>query len=550
VGGDLPTLPGSPELKERPEFEAGGSADAHVKNYRFKSDNVVELLKQLQMKFEADLTQSRKEETNAQNAFELAKAARHDERGAVVKAKEAKSTELGDVKSKLETDSGELTDLQQDLQADSSLLSETTKNCDTKDTEWAQRQKARALELEAMKKAVEILAESSNLRTEVPENPVPPPSPLEAEGDKVAPVFLQLSETPEAAKTKAAELLKKEATLLHSKALERLSEEIASRVSGPFDDVNNMIQKMIFHLQNEQMDEDKHKAWCDLELNKTDASITSKEEKLGELAAKIDTAEALIVELQNEIKEHTEMVAKITEHMSEAAEIRAASKRENELAIADAVKGQAAIADAISVLESHYKESGAIEKEPYELAQTGNREPVQLGDEPSTWSASYTGVMDEENQAAGTGVIAVLKKVSEDFSMMEADTKVQEESEQRNYEEEMKECEIEKARRLKDVEVKTEEKKRQAAKVSSLTETKKHVESEHEATEQYEKDLQKACVEGDSTYEDRKAARAKEIDALKSAMSILKEAFSKEVKTEDKKEDEPKSFLQIRRRAL
>ena len=38
-------------------------------------------------------------------------------------------------------------------------------------------------------------------------------------------------------------------------------------------------------------------------------------------------------------------------------------------------------------------------------------------------------------------------------------------------------------------------------------------------------DLQHACVDGDSTYEDRKAARTKEIEALKEAQDILEKAF-------------------------
>lgn len=37
-------------------------------------------------------------------------------------------------------------------------------------------------------------------------------------------------------------------------------------------------------------------------------------------------------------------------------------------------------------------------------------------------------------------------------------------------------------------------------------------------------DLSPACLEGDSTYEDRKAARASEIEALKEAQVILAES--------------------------
>ena len=45
------------------------------------------------------------------------------------------------------------------------------------------------------------------------------------------------------------------------------------------------------------------------------------------------------------------------------------------------------------------------------------------------------------------------------------------------------------------------------------------------AKPKYETDLQKACVDGDSTYEERKAARTLEIGALQDAQKILEEAF-------------------------
>jgi len=49
---------------------------------------------------------------------------------------------------------------------------------------------------------------------------------------------------------------------------------------------------------------------------------------------------------------------------------------------------------------------------------------------------------------------------------------------------------------------------------------RKNTEGELEKTDQYLEDLQKPCVEGDSSYEDRKKARSKEITALKEARKL------------------------------
>merc|ERR1719401_3216956 len=116
-----------------------------------------------------------------------------------------------------------------------------------------------------------------------------------------------------------------------------------------------------------------------------------------------------MAELTTEITEANEMVAKIDMHMKESTEIRELNKKENAAAIKDAQEAQEAIANAIAVLEAHYKETGMIEKEPYELLQRQGA-PAELPSTPSTWDASYTGVADPTEE--GTGIVAVLGKVN------------------------------------------------------------------------------------------------------------------------------------------
>merc|ERR550537_1258152 len=93
-------------------------------------------------------------------------------------------------------------------------------------------------------------------------------------------------------KQRAVQLLRREAQESHSRAMYRLAEEIAMHSTGPFDEVNNMIQKMIQRLMSEQTDEDNHKNWCDQELTKTNVSKTQKTEKHEMLTAKIDAGTA------------------------------------------------------------------------------------------------------------------------------------------------------------------------------------------------------------------------------------------------------------------
>merc|ERR1719468_571989 len=332
-------------------------------------------------------------------------------------------------------------------------------------------------------------------------------------------------------KMKAVVYLRQRAASLHAKALERLAQEVQAHLGSPFDVINNDIQKMIFRLMAEQKDEDEHKHWCDLELEKTQTSLDDKQDKMDDLQAKIEDAEAKIGELTEEIKAADEMVSEIVSFMKEATEIREVGKKENDLAIKDAQDSQEAVSNAIAVLTDFYKESGQIAKEPWEFLQKG----VELPENPETWDSSYTAVSDPSAQPGG--IITILEKCNEEFATMEADTKAQEASDQDAYDSDMQEHDIEKAKRSKESDMKVAEKKRLVEKTASMEKNRKHVSDEHEATEQYQKDLQPACVEGDSTYEDRKEARTNEIEALHRAQDILAEAF-KNTPSESESESE------------
>jgi len=281
---------------------------------------------------------------------------------------------------------------------------------------------------------------------------------------------------------------------------------------------------MIFRLMDEQKQEDEHKHWCDQEIKKTDTMKEDKEEKIKDLNAEIKVENAEVGKRTTEIADAEKMISDIDTFVKESTEIRQTGKKENTLAIKDAQDAQNSLSNAIAVLEAFYKESGAIKKEAWELIQ----KPVKLPENPATWNDGYTG-------GGNKGIIAILENVLGDFSKMEAETKSQEAQDQKMFEDEMKSNSIEKAERTQEVTMKISEKARRVDKIASLSSTKKGTEGELEKTDQYLEDLKPACKDGDSTYGDRKAARAKEITALKNAQVILLDAFK------------AKKFLQVKR---
>merc|ERR1719301_512496 len=207
---------------------------------------------------------------------------------------------------------------------------------------------------------------------------------------------------------------------------------------------------------SEQKDEDDHKNWCDLETEKSTESKDDKDEKIQMYKSKIAEHDAAIKLLVKQITENNDKAQSITEYMEQETELRTENKAEIEATIKDSQDAQAAVTSAIQVLKDFYKESGMIAKEPWEFVQVSARRGVDLPDSPDTWDSSYTGVTDPKS--GSDGVLAILDGVMQKFSAMEADAKVQDETDQQNYEKDMQAKKISLAETKQDTQMKTTKK--------------------------------------------------------------------------------------------
>jgi len=286
--------------------------------------------------------------------------------------------------------------------------------------------------------------------------------------------FLQVEDP----KTKAVNLLKKAATEAHSKGLAKLAQEI-STFDGPFDKIKGMIQKMIFRLMSEQKDEDDHKNWCDLENEKSTENRDDKDEKNKMFKKKIGEHDAAIKLLVKQITDNNKKASEITTNMEVETELRNENHAECMATIKDSQDAQAAVTSAIQVLRDFYKESGMIAKEPWEFVQVSSRRDVELPANPDTWDSSYTGVTDPKSGA--DGVLALLDGVMGKFSQMEADAKVADEVDQKNYDGDMQAKKIELEETKQDTQMKSTKRDSMQEKMEGLTAQLKHSTSEYDA---------------------------------------------------------------------
>mmetsp|Transcript_119364 Transcript_119364/g.207213 ORF Transcript_119364/g.207213 Transcript_119364/m.207213 type:complete len:735 (+) Transcript_119364:22-2226(+) len=524
-------------------IKALGDYGKHVDKYKFKSLSVIELLKELQTKFEDEQRAALKAETDAANAHELSMM---DLNEAKRVAKDSKSTKEGikaDTEISRNADKAEKEAEESAKEGSEATLKATESSCALKASEWKERSDIRANEIASLEAAVKILSKVTGVRTE------PPTNPALAAGS-----FVQRVIKPRDAEAKAVKLLLAAAKSTRSHTLERLAMAISAKSDGihynkpgAFDEIINMIQKMIYKLQADQTDEDNHKLWCDQELEKTATSIADKDMKVKELGAKITDLKASEAELTMQIEKDAQLMEELTAKMKEMTEIREAGKKENALAIKDAEDALEALAQATAVLEDFYKSSGAVPKQPWESLLQGDP-AVELPANPATWDSSYTSVADPLGGSGPTtqptGIITLLKTVAKSFSEMVADTKAQDATDQDTYNEFKKSNSIEMARVTKESEMLSQQRTRANANILSETEAKKNTQKQLDSWNQYNEDLKPACVESDSTYEDRKSARTTEIGALEQAETILKTAFDEEKDTSFI--SSPGKFLQIK----
>merc|ERR1719405_237847 len=200
---------------------------------------------------EKDLAQATAEEEAALKEFKGLVAAKTKEINALTKEVETKTAAIGELGVQLVTQKEDLDDTSKALMEDEQFLKDLEKDCDTKDEEWAARQKIRAEEVLAIADTIKILNDDDAL--ELFKKTLPSPS------------LLQVTSTATALKARAL------AALTESKGDFRLN-LIALALKGKkvsFDKVLAMIDDMVTLLKKEQVDDDNKKQYCEDLIDQT-----------------------------------------------------------------------------------------------------------------------------------------------------------------------------------------------------------------------------------------------------------------------------------------
>mmetsp|Transcript_110875 Transcript_110875/g.203140 ORF Transcript_110875/g.203140 Transcript_110875/m.203140 type:complete len:675 (+) Transcript_110875:68-2092(+) len=474
-----------------------GAPEANA--YEFQSTSVVELLEKLKAQFIDQLNALEKEEMSSKANFEMLMQQMTDDIG-TDEATAAKKT--GEKAGKLEdaaVATGDKGETEKAKAAEETALSDRTADCAATKDEVTDNQKVRADEITALEKAIEILstdAVKGNAETYLP-------TLLQVQKKGTVLAHLRSMEAPgsraQASKQKVAVYLQAAAKKLGSRYLEVAA---AHTAADPFGKVKKMIKDLIVRLMEEANEEAEHKGWCDTELTTNEQTRKEKTSQVETLTAEIDELDSSIAQLTEDIAELTKAIAFLDSEMAKATTIRQEEKATNEATIKDAQDAQTAVAQAITIL-----------KEFYEKAAEATSFVQQA---PAIFDSPYKGLQSENS-----GVIGMLEVIESDFARLESDTKADEATAQKTYDEFMTESKVDKAAKSTDMEHKTAKKQDQSQALTTKTADREGTQKELDAALAYYDKLKPSCIDAGVSYDDRVSRRKEEIESLQEALRIL-----------------------------
>merc|ERR1719271_2241689 len=233
-------------IEETEERAKGGP---EVAAYEFQSGGIIALLEKFQKKFKDELAEVESEESNQAHNFDMemihlsdtiAYLKKEHEEKSVLKAKRASESAAG---------RSELADTKADLAEDQTTLKDLKATFAAKTDQFKANQEVRKQELEAIGKAIEIIA-----------------SPEVSAGygkhmglvQAAKTTFLQLRSvrTRVTSRQRAAQFLANKAKLLSSETLKTFVKQMEA---NPFDKVIEMIKDLVAKLKEEAAAEAEHK---------------------------------------------------------------------------------------------------------------------------------------------------------------------------------------------------------------------------------------------------------------------------------------------------
>jgi len=467
-------------------------------SYEFQSGGIIDILEKLMDEFDNKQAELEKEELNAQHAFNQIMHQLHDnienaqheiaeKTEARAKAQKAKALAKGDLDRSSRSNN-----------EDHNYLDEVKALCAQKKADYQRRQNLRAEEIEAIKKAIDLV--SSDTVKGAGERNLP--SLLQK---KHSMAFAQLRHSQQnPLQDKISGFLLRRAQVSGSKLLEQLSKRVAI---DSFSKVKKMIRDLLDKLTQESSSDMEHRGWCDAEMASNERTRNRKTTEVSDLNADIEQLTIEIAELTQDISDLAVTIQSLNAAMQEATTDRATSKAKNTQTIKEARDAQDAIDASQAVVKDFYAKAAEA---------TALIQQVQPLGEPDTFSKPYTGRIKE-----GMSVVTLLEGIQSDFVNLESETATLEAQEANEYEQYMFVGKRDKDVHETTMSQKSQRRTAQERALRAAQDELKLVQEELTKANAYFDKLKPTCVDVNLSFEERVKRRNEEIQSLKDALKIL-----------------------------
>merc|ERR1719301_365335 len=398
--------------------------------YESKTGGIIQTVKDMGAKAEAELSALRKKEMSDAHEFSMLESNLNSEiEHNAEKTSVATKAKAAAEESKA-TAEGDLAETKKTKAADEEYSANLKTECETAASEWAARQESAKAEMAAIDKAKEILV--SGVVALVQSG-----TKLTKKSD-----FDDDDSESDAASDTRVKLVKKIQSLgkkFHSFGLMQLASVAGS---DPFVKIRGLIEDMIAKLLKEAQEEATQKAFCDAETGKSKKSQEEKTATLDKLGSRLDKATSTKAELEGAIKELEAEVAEIDKSQAEATKMRTAEHETYLKSSKDFKDSAEATERAIVVLKEYYEGTGLF---------------VQVNSKASK-QPSFGGAKSD----AGSSIISILEMAAEDFTATYTEIETEETEKAKAYAKQSDENKLAKATKLTNAKAK-------ASEVKSLT---------------------------------------------------------------------------------
>eukprot|EP00747_Dinoflagellata_sp_TGD_P135315 gnl/TRDRNA2_/TRDRNA2_175443_c5_seq1.p1 gnl/TRDRNA2_/TRDRNA2_175443_c5~~gnl/TRDRNA2_/TRDRNA2_175443_c5_seq1.p1 ORF type:complete len:662 (+),score=278.79 gnl/TRDRNA2_/TRDRNA2_175443_c5_seq1:71-2056(+) len=468
-------------------FLSGTQSDSDEES---SGSEVLGVMKQLKEQMQKELDEATKDEENSITDYNELMASKKKEIAALQKMVEEKMQRVGELAVEIQETQNELGDLKDALKEDSKMYADLKQNCGKKQKEYEARQKIRAEELLALADTIKLL--NSDDALELFKKTLPG-----------ATFLVQIQVSASSMKKSALQVLKKmRHKSKHKPQLDFIVLALHQKKVG-FEKVLKMVDDMITNMKAEQAADDEEKAYCEKELDLADDKKKEYERAIKDIGTSISKGKDGLAAAEAEIDAVSDGIRKLDKQVAEATEQRKEENEEFKSLVAGNAAAKQLLGMAKTRLNKFYNPKAAAA-----LAQASS------DSETSSDSSTY------QHQKSG-GIIAMIMQLMKELDIETAEAEAEEKNAQADYEQFMEDSKVKRSEDSKMLTEKEASKADLETKIGEDHAAKKSASKDLLSVNQYILSLHAKCDFILQYYDERKKARASEIDSLGKAKDVL-----------------------------